>query len=165
MTLFHIALLSTNQASAGIGDFFRPIPRPGIVAEGASSGLSWKARPIVAIPALKITESNRDGAIIDANLLASTGGGLSVQRLRFDVERDKWTSDFSFSPATILLTGNLADESGPIDLSYATTVGFFNNLLMVGAGVDFGVVGERSRFFGLVSIGINFNNAQKAPEQ
>jgi|SoiMethySBSTD1v2_1073268.scaffolds.fasta_scaffold492002_2 hypothetical protein len=136
--------------------FFKPIPKPGGVGVLAVTKKNeW--RPNVTIPALKIVESSRENAKADALLLVSTGGGISWQKLTFDAASNKWRSTFSFSPATILLSGNLAADN-PIDLSYAMTVGFFNNLLMVGAGYDLGKVEGRSRFFGLLSIGVNFNN-------
>lgn len=122
----------------------------------------WKLRPLVSLPALKITQSTREDAEADVFLLTSTGGGISFQKLEAvppDQENPsgKWKSTFSWSPLTVLLSGNLAADD-PIDLSLATTVGFFNNLLMFGVGYDLGTVEGRGRGFGVVSIGINFNN-------
>jgi len=66
-------------------------------------------------------------------------------------------SNFSFSPLTVLISGDTA-EGSTLDISYATTVGFFNNALMLGLGYDFGQVEGRRRTFFLLSVGINFNN-------
>jgi hypothetical protein len=113
---------------------------------------------VVSIPAFKIVESSRKNAQLDARILTQVGGGVSYQNLVYDSTNEKWISTFSFSPMTILISGNTANDD-PIDLSYAMTVGFFDNLIMLGAGWDFGnVEDDRSRFFGLLSIGVNFNN-------
>lgn len=143
----------------GIKSFFSPIPKPGEIVLPSEGGIDkpWKWRPIVSLPALKLTESTRADAQIDALLLTSTGGGVSLQKTYYDEVDKRWKSTFSWSPVTILLSGNLSSEN-PINISYATTIGFFNNLLMIGAGYDLGEVTGRSRYFGVLSIGINFNN-------
>lgn len=139
--------------------FFKPIEKPTAAQIAADRTVAEKSswRPVVTLPALKLVETSREDAKIDALLLTSTGGGISWQKLKYDEEDEKWKSTFSVSPITILLSGNLSSET-PIDISYAATVGFFNNLIMVGGGYDLGSVSGRSRFFGLISIGINFNN-------
>ncbi len=143
----------------GLKSFFAPIPKPDekILPTEGGTKTAWKWRPIVSLPALKLTESSRSDAKVDALLLTSTGGGISLQKTFYDKVDKRWKSTFSWSPATILLSGNLSADN-PINISYATTVGFFNNLLMIGAGYDLGEVTGRSRFFGVLSIGINFNN-------
>lgn len=115
----------------------------------------WEFKPTVQIPAIKVTESIRDGAQLDATFLASTGGGITLQKR---IVRDKKNyAIFSWSPVIILLTGDTSKDN-PLDLSYCSTVGIFNNLIQFGAGWDFGVVEERSRVFGVLSLGININN-------
>lgn len=155
-TLVLLIVLKDNVYSQerGLKKFFNSIPKPGDRFQDKTKN-EW--RPIVALPALKIVESSRSDAKVDALLLTSTGGGISWQRLKFDDDSKKWKSTFSFSPATILLSGNFTADS-PIDISYAMTVGFFNNLIMIGGGYDLGSVSGRSRFFGLLSVGISFNN-------
>ena len=37
------------------------------------------------------------------------------------------------------------------------TAGMFDNAIMLGVGYDFGDVGDRTHWFGLLSIGVNFN--------
>ena len=159
LSVFFLVFVLGTCFGQGLKSFFSPIPAPqlGILPSEGGTKPSWQWRPIVSLPALKLTESTRAGAKLDALLLTSTGGGISVQKLIFDETDKRWKSGFSWSPATILLSGNLSAEK-PIDISYATTIGFFNNLLMFGAGYDLGFVENRSRIFGVVSIGINFNN-------
>lgn len=160
--------LSFSQTESGVSNeeswfkkFFSPIPSPikntDRLGQVSSEEPKWALRPIVVLPALKLTESTRKDAKLDALLLTSTGGGISYQRLVYNTEDKKYECTFSWSPLTVLLSGNLSSDN-PIDLSLATTVGFFNNLIMFGCGYDLGSVGERSRFFGLLSIGINLNN-------
>ena len=145
-----IMLLSSNIYSQAFNKMFSPVPEA-----GASIGDTKKEwRPIVNIPAIKIIESQRENAELDALLLTSTGGGISYQKMEFD--GTKWKSKWSLSPATFLLTGNIADNN--VDISWAATFGFLNNLIMVGAGRDFGQVEGRSRWFGVLSIGVNLNN-------
>ena len=139
---------------------FSAIPQPHedrLAAARPASFTCTEWRPVVTIPALRLTQSTRANAVVDAFLLTSVGGGLSWQRLRWDAARKRYASTFSVSPATVLLAGRIAGDN-TLDVSYAATAGFFNNLLMFGVGYDLGTVKGRSRCFGLLSIGINFNN-------
>ena len=118
-------------------------------------------RPVVNLPALKLTESVRPDAQVDGQVLTSVGGGISVQRLRWNSNKGDeggWVSTFSFSPLTILVSGNFGGDDARLDVSPAMTIGFFDNVIMFGGGWDLGKVTGRSRAFGLLSIGINFNN-------
>lgn len=146
--------LSGQEQRGMFSYFFKPRP----VEQGMGlmeSPPIWEFKPTVQIPAIKVTESVRDGAQLDATFLASTGGGITLQKT---IEREKKNyAIFSWSPVIILLTGDTSKDN-PLDLSYCTTIGFFNNLIQFGAGWDFGVVEERSRFFGVLSLGINITN-------
>jgi len=133
-----------------------PKPESSLPTEGGEEK-RWEWRPIVSLPAFKITESTRPDAKVDALLLTSTGGGISIQKLVYNKEKKRYESSFSWSPVSILLSGNLSADN-PIDLSYLTSLGFFNNIVMFGIGYDLGTVSGRSRLFGALSIGINFNN-------
>lgn len=156
-----LSLTALCQES-GLRKFFSPIPKPnefGLQNLGSNSVKAWQWRPIVSLPTLKLTESVRPNTQLDALLLTSVGGGISLQKIKLeDTEAgSKAVSTFSWSPLTVLLSGNLTADN-PIDLSVATTVGFFNNLIMIGGGYDLGTVNNRSRWFGVLSIGVNFNN-------
>ncbi len=131
--------------------FFKPRPLNGLV----SNTKNWDFKPLVQIPAIKVIESSRSNSLVDASFLVSAGGGLTLQR---SYEKDnKNYVDLSWSPVIFLLSGETAKEK-PLDLSVCTTVGFFNNLLQFGAGVDLGFVENRSRFFVVLSFGINLTN-------
>ena len=170
-----VVLVCVNSASAQedsskkswIGRFFSSVPPPDTIITPPLLGYStksdttivkkkWEFRPTVTLPAFKLVESTREDSNVDVFVLTSVGGGISLQKLKHDGK--KWKSQFSWSPLTILLSGNLNAEDTSLDLSIASTLGFFNNLLMVGGGYDLGSVKNRSRFFGLLSVGINFNN-------
>jgi hypothetical protein len=157
--LFACLISISAYSQNSFNGFFKPIPKPDIqnFMDSTDVQIEKKWRPVVSLPAFKLVESSREDAVIDALVLTSTGGGISYQVLEFDASKDRWKSKFSFSPATILLSGNLTSDN-PIDISYAMSVGFFDNLIMLGAGVDLGSVPDRSRFFGMISVGINFNN-------
>lgn len=157
--ILFFSLFASISFAQGLKAFFSPIPKPVAKALPAEGGVekNWSWRPIVSLPALKITESIRADAQVDALLLTSTGGGISIQKTVYEPATQRWKSVFSWSPATVLLSGNLSADN-PINISYVTTIGFFNNLLMIGGGYDLGSVDGRSRVFGVLSIGINFNN-------
>jgi hypothetical protein len=154
--------LSDVSFAQNLKAFFSPIPKPKTaLAPGESYEKMWKWRPTVALPALKLIDSDQGDRKLDAFLLASTGGGLSLQQGEFFTDNDqqkRWRCNFSWSPITVLLSGDLSADN-PVNISYATTLGFFNNLLMIGVGYDFGdITGRNSRLFGLLSVGINLNN-------
>lgn len=156
--LEEIKTIDVEKKKSWIKEFFSIVPKPdpSKIEQAATQG-EWKWRPIVTLPALKITESTRPDAKADVFLLTSAGGGISYQRLIYNSGTEKWECKFSWSPLTILLSGNLT-AAKPIDISLATTIGIFNNLIMYGLGIDLGEVQGRSRIFGLLSIGININN-------
>lgn len=121
-------------------------------------------RPQVAIPAFKLIESSREDAKIDALVLTSVGGGISLQKIKEVTVTNtngrpeiKSKVEWSWSPITVLFSADSGADN-PIDIALATTFGFFNNLVMIGGGYDLGSVTGRSRWFGLLSVGVNFNN-------
>jgi hypothetical protein len=148
---------AVESSKSWLGSFFSPVPIPDLPDKQLSFNVEWKLRPIIALPALKVTKSTRENAILDVGALTSTGAGISLQRLEYDLNTEKWDCTFSISPVTILFSGSLAPDR-TIDLSWVTTVGFFNNIIMFGFGYDFGSAQARSRLFGVLSVGMNFNN-------
>jgi hypothetical protein len=139
----------------------------------ANSNLkNFYVRPSVVIPVFKIYESKKDNRKLDVSMNSGIGGGISLVRYKdattpskkVRVIKDDGTIteevevkadvSFSFSPLTVLMSKSA--EEGNIDLSYASTMGFFNNTFVVGIGYDFGEVVDRSRWFGLLSIGATF---------
>lgn len=146
-------LLGFIVIQMSVCQFFEPLLKATIPADMDK----WEWRPIVAIPAFKVTESTRPNTDADVLLLASTGGGISYQHLIYDATEQKYNCTFSVSPLTLLLTGNLT-ANNPIDLSYMASVGIWNNLFMFGVGYDLGSITGRSRVFGAFSVGINLNN-------
>ena len=57
----------------------------------------------------------------------------------------------------LLITGDRTKDE-PLDLSYCTTVGFFNNLLQIGVGYEFWNGRRQKSFFPVTSLGINITN-------
>ncbi len=164
LTLIALALININaQERKGKFKYFfksRPIFIDSIkTSEGiiklANLDPIWEFKPTVQVPNLKITESTRENILLDASLIGSIGGGITLQRSIIKNERNYAT--FSWTPIMLLITGDRTKDE-PLDLSYCTTVGFFNNLLQVGVGYDFGTVEDRSRFFLVTSLGINITN-------
>lgn len=132
--------------------FFKPRPIPTDTQDFGESR-KWEFKPTVQLPGLKLVESTRESAEIDAFILTSVGGGITYQNS--GVKNGKNYAFLSFSPM-VLLSGNIAEDGAVLDFSFAGSVGFFNNLLQLGIGRDFGnVPSDRSRIFGLLSIGVN----------
>jgi len=120
----------------------------------------WEWRPVVSIPAIKLTESTRPNASVDGTVLTSVGGGVSLEHLKWNSrhgEQGGWESTFAFSPLTVLVSGK-SEANVQLDVSPAMTVGLWQNKFLLGAGYDLGEVKGRSRWFGLLSIGISFIN-------
>ena len=117
--------------------------------------LVWEFKPLVQIPAIRLTESVRENAKVDATFLASAGGGITFQRSALQ-DDGRWGSTFGVS-AVVLIAGDTSQDV-VLDFSVGLTLGFFNNLIQVGAGYDLGQVNDRSRLFGLLSAGINLTS-------
>jgi len=158
MILLTLLFLNTTVAISQEQDdgsifkyFFKPRPVDNTLANQAH----WDLKPIVQIPAIKLTESTRQDAEIDATFLASAGGGISLQHT---IQKDgKNYSEYGAS-LIVLLSGDTSTKGAVLDISAGITIGFLNNLIQLGTGRDFGSVGNRSRWFGLLSFGINLTN-------
>jgi hypothetical protein len=148
--LYAISITKSQNPDSAMADVFRSIqPR-------------WDLRPAIAVPLLKVTESTREGAECDAALLTSIGMGVSYQNLVW--KRDSthpaagaWQSRVSFS-FLVLVAGDTSNAEIPLDVSPAVTVGLLDNAFSIGFGYDLGEVGDRSRWFGIISTGLSFNN-------
>lgn len=119
-------------------------------------GKGWSFDETVTIPVLKLVESSRDNAQYDAALFTGIGGGICLAYSKINVDGTK-DRIVTISPLTILISGDTSNEDATFfDVSYAFTVGFFNDKIMVGVGRDFGEVDDRSRWFGMLGLGIAF---------
>lgn len=149
-------LATRSEAQLVVDHFF--IPRDAENLGIAESNQSiWELKPIAQIPAIKIVESTRDDAELDAFILASAGGGVTIQRTI--VKDGKNYASFSWSPFTFLLSGDTSKDGSVLDLSWVSTFGVLNNIIQVGVGRDFGTVpNDRSRWFLVLSAGVNLTN-------
>lgn len=89
VTLFCLeALAEEKKVVAGtntaLSRFFDPIPKPELEIKGVQDNTRSEWRPVVAIPALKLIESTRENAQLDALVLTQVGGGVSYQKLEYD---------------------------------------------------------------------------------
>lgn len=125
----------------------------------------WKLGASITVPPLRVQESIRDNAKVDVVLSSSIGGGLSFMYVKKDPVSGEESRIFSWSPLTILLSGNTTEDFDKVDLAYATTVGFFDDLIMTGIGYNFGSnlytndngdEVEISRWFFLLGLGLSF---------
>ena len=158
LLLFFILLIYESKSQNKI-DFFKKLSKQSNSLSDLKNSKKWLWRPSVTLPALKSYFSNAENTILDTYLFTSTGGGVSYQRTFKDPnEINRYISDFSFSPITILISGDFKNVS-PVNLAYMTSVGFANNSIMLGIGYDLGKIeNENNRFFLTLNIGINFNN-------
>ena len=123
---------------------------------------NWDAQVSVVIPAFKIYETTKSGRKLDGRTLTALGGGLEFGKYKSKQVNNNPTSGyqrvsvFSYSPFTVLLSGN---GDAFLDVSIAQTIGFFNNTLQFGGGYDFGEIDSDrvGRWFFLLSVGININ--------
>lgn len=106
----------------------------------------WQFKPEISIPALKITESTRPGAMLDVTIFTSAGGGVTYERSTLRDGKNYAPIAFSLMA---FLSGNSADKQ-PIDIAGGFTVEFFNHLIQLGTGYNFGANGGP---FGLLSAG------------
>lgn len=143
--LFATAILfaPTTQAQ----QFFKRIPKP-IAGHSVIAGV--QAEPTIQNvfrPVLNIASY----AIGDNSLL--NGGGVSYQHLKY--ENEKWSSVWSVNGVAWYKSSFTGDGSA---FAAGLTVGFFNNLIMIGGGKTFANVPGSNGLFGTFGVGVNLNN-------
>lgn len=127
--------------------FFHIIPKPEVNFANLHLSLTtpnagmWAWRPVATGPIVRY-----EGNSVNATTI---GGGIAYQHLVYDSTSGRWNSTISLSPLTLLI-----GQNGGFDFSYASTVGFFNGLFVVGGGWDF----TNKKPFGLITANINLNN-------
>ena len=130
----------------------------GMAQDKIELGKGWGFEESITIPVLKIVDvGGKDGVEAQAELYTGLGGGVcfSYQSTYADGTEHRI---FTFSPLTILLSGQEgAEDTTILNIAYAMTTGFFDDKIMVGVGRDFGEVGDRSRWFMMMSLGVTFN--------
>lgn len=159
-----VVLLVTMLCAPLLAQDEKPMEKTAALTD-ISLSKHWKLGPSITIPPLRVQESLRNDAKLDVVLTASVGGGLSFQYVQTDPLTGTEERVFTWSPFTILLSGNSVEDMTNIDLSYAMTVGFFNDLIMTGFGYNFGdnvslneagETVELSRWFFLLGLGVSF---------
>ena len=128
--------------------FFKPLSKPkgpvgkqGVVKATATPDIT-AFRPVVNVASYLIGSSE--------NALLS-GGGISYQKLTFNETTGKWSSVWSINA---LAWGKVALNGTPDtkNFLYGLAVGFFNNLVLVGAATD------GKKFYPTAGFGISLNN-------
>ena len=129
--------------------FFKPLSKPkgtvgkqGVVKQAATTPDITAFRPVVNVASYLIGSSE--------NALLS-GGGISYQKLTFNETTGKWSSVWSINA---LAWGKVALNGTPDtkNFLYGLAVGFFNNLVLVGAATD------GKKFYPTAGFGISLNN-------
>ena len=72
-----VILFSDISFSQTFDNFFKPRVINPLISSSATG--IWEFKPIVQVPAFKVTKSNRENATVDATVLVSAGGGLTLQ--------------------------------------------------------------------------------------
>ena len=128
------------------------------VPEGIKTG-EWKILGTITLPLLKITDSIEEGYKLKGTILTSAGAGFSICKIKEKIGDDGKTYQyraFSFSPFIILLTGDYGTKDAQLDISWAATIGLFNETIILGVGYDFGRIhGRNSRWFLLWGLGLS----------
>lgn len=113
----------------------------------------WAADLTYTIAALKVVESNRENTPVD--VVPNLGGGVALTIFYANAQIGNYDMLISFNAPEIILTPRFDDETG-VDLTIGGDVGFLNNRLRLGVGYELGTQPyERSRWIGLISIGVN----------
>lgn len=155
--LILVTAISILFTSNGYPQVFGPLKSTAqyVQLNNKSTNLGWKFRADVVIPMFKITPSKEKGIITQVNMLTDIGGGLQLANFKNNNNGEP-VNIFSFSPFTVLVSG---DPDQFINLSWASTIGFHNNIVQMGVGYDFGKIDASriGRWFFLLSAGIEFN--------
>lgn len=152
-----IAEAAIEEEKAEAGSWLRTALRgfSARVPEGVSAG-EWKILGSFTLPLLKIMDTKEEGRELQASILTAAGVGFSICYIKgkvTDGEEMKYRA-FSFSPCILLLSGSI-EANVKLDVSWAATVGFLNEMILIGVGRDFGKIeGRRSRWFLLFGLGI-----------
>ena len=145
--LIFILILIGFSLCAKSQSFFKPLSKPkagkqGVVKQAAATPDITAFRPVVNVASYLIGSSE--------NALLS-GGGISYQKLTFNETTGKWSSVWSINA---LAWGKVALNGTPDtkNFLYGLAVGFFNNLVLVGAATD------GKKFYPTAGFGISLNN-------
>lgn len=145
-----------------------PIESFAQTAKDIQLGKKWKLAPSITIPPLMLRESPEENVGFDVVFTASIGGGIAFKYCEIDPVTGESDSQFSWSPFTILISGDTKSETPDLSVAYAMTVGFFDDLIQTGFGYDFGdnrITNDDgaevtiSRWFFLLGLGFSFGNS------
>jgi hypothetical protein len=145
--LLSVVAIFAITATTNAQQFFKRMPKP--VAGRSITGVTTPTEQYVFRPVLNVASY----AIGDNSLL--NGGGVAYQFLKYDPTTEKWTSVWSVNMLTWYKTSFSGDGQA---FAAGLSVGFFNNLIMIGGGKSFANIPGNSGFFGTIGFGINFNN-------
>ena len=113
----------------------------------------WGFGVSTAIPVLKIRESTDEGVKLDVVPVVGFGGGPCVYWGKADVTDIKRI--VSLTPM-IILSARI-DGAEALDVAFGPVFGFFDDFVQLGVVYNGGKIEpERSRWEGLMTIGINF---------
>jgi hypothetical protein len=148
--------------------FTTSITAQNITGDNLIIGKGWVLTPSIIIPPFMMRESVRPGAKLDAVLVAGVGGGIALTYQNTNSLTGDTRDIFSWSPFTIIMSGNLSqDTTNEIDVMYATTISFFNGLIVTGPcyqlgnnviELDNGSIRALSRWGWLLGFGVSFGN-------
>jgi hypothetical protein len=155
LSLFLLVTIST-VSSAATWDYFFHARKVGLKLGATTTSPEWMFKPTFTIDATSIRPGTHPGVQTDESFLSAAGPALTLQHTILQPDGTNY-ADYSGNIA-LLLTGQT--NNGPsIVPAVAVTAGILNNIVNVGGGYDLQTRDDGlSRFFVLVSLGVNLTN-------
>lgn len=144
------AVLLSMAGSVSAQSFFSSVPKPAVIKKSAFT------RSVVAAPVqdstLNAFRATSAGAYGVPGNIAMAGVGVSYQHMKYDFTNVRWQTQWSVG-AYGFAGGSVAPKSPSDIITGAVLVGFYNDLIRVGPGINM-----NGNLMGVISVGINFNN-------
>ncbi len=141
-----IIMILSISVSASSQGFFKPLSKKPEYnnLKGAhvtsSDSTFFSVRPIANIAAMSLPAFQ-----------AMAGAGIGLQNITYNYNSQRYYCNYSIN-GIMFAGGNIAPATPTPTLTYALMIGFLNNLIMIGPGLNGG------KIQGIISIGISLNN-------
>lgn len=142
-----ISLLLITTQICNAQSFFKPLPKPSRIYT-LKFGLALA--PDSVINTFRPVANLASYGLSDGNGILLSGAGVSYQHLKWDATAQKWNAIYSINALAWYAAPLSSGQSTAF--AYGATVGFLNNLILVGAAYN------GSKFFPTIGIGVSLNN-------
>ena len=156
VALLALVFVMFSISQAQTWDYFFHPRLNGLTLSEVTAPFEWQFHPTLTINATCVRPSIASGVSSDVEFLSAAGPALTLQHTGIAPDGSNY-ADYSAN-LSLLLSGS-TNSSPSIVPALAVTAGLFNNALEVGGGVDLVKRNDGlSRFFVLVSLGVNITN-------